>query len=229
MLRMPPKPRPGGKRKRAAGTHPPTPQGAGPGRRGLIGLALAGAVVVVGLAGLYLVGGGDDAIAADDARAALTAAGCRLQEVEALPFNQHTLQPGESSDQWNTDPPTSGPHYQQTAIYGAYTEPLDQARVVHNLEHGAVFIQYGKDVPAATVAQLRGFYDARQSGTLLAPLPRLDEKVALGAWTFSGGKGTAYLATCTTFHEAAFAAFFDAFQFHGPERFDPGSMLPGRS
>jgi len=226
---MPPKPRPGGKRRPAAAKRVPTTKGAAPGRLGLLGLALAGVVVVVGAAGLYLVGSRDDAIAADDARAALTAAGCRLQEVEALPFNQHSLQPGESSDQWNTDPPTSGPHYQQTAIYGAYTEPLDQARVVHNLEHGAVFIQYGKDVPESTVSEVRGFYDAHQAGTLLAPLPRLGNEIALGAWTFSGGEGTAYLAACTSYDEAAFAAFFDAFQFRGPERHDPGSMLPGRS
>lgn len=100
---------------------------------------------------------------------------------------------------------------------------------MHNLEHGAVFIQYGRDVPEETVSELQGFYDGHQAGTLLAPLPRLGDEIALGAWTFTGGKGTAYLATCTSYDEAAFAAFFDAFQFHGPERFDRASMLPGRS
>ena len=29
--------------------------------------------------------------------------------------------------------------------------------------------------------------------------------------------------------ETAFAAFFDAYQFQGPERFPPDSLLPGRS
>ena len=39
----------------------------------------------------------------------------------------------------------------------------------------------------------------------------------------------AYLAKCTEFDETAFAAFFDAYQFQGPERFPPDSLLPGRS
>jgi len=184
--------------------------------------------VLVGLGGLYLIGSSDEAIASDEVRTAMETASCGLEEVKALPFNQHTIEPGGTSDEWNTDPPTSGPHSSQTAIYGAYTEPLDQARVVHNLEHGAVFIQYGEDVPEETVAELRSFYDDHQAGTLLAPLPRLGSDIALGAWTFTGGEGTAYLATCTAFDGEAFSAFFDAFQFHGPERFPADSMLPGR-
>ncbi len=219
---MPPTPRSRGKR-----TPTSTPSTGGVDRR-LLAAALAGVVVLVGLGGLYLVGGSDEAIASDEVRTAMDAAGCRLQEVEALPFNQHTVEPGGASDEWNTDPPTSGPHYAQTAIYGAYTEPLDQARVVHNLEHGGVFIQYGKDVPGDTITELESFYADHRPGTLLAPLSRLGDEIALGAWTFSGGEGTAYLATCTAFDEAAFSAFFDAFQFRGPERFPADAMLPGR-
>lgn len=219
---MPPKPRPRAKRKP---TNEPT--GLAFDRR-LAAAAIAGVAVLVGLVGLYVVTQGEDAIAADEVRTAMTTAGCSMQEVEALPFNQHTLGPGDTSDEWNTDPPTSGPHSSETAIYGAYTEPLDQARLVHNLEHGAVFVQYGKDVPEETVAEVRRFYDDYRAGTLLAPYPKLDNEIALGAWTVTGGEGTAYLATCRTFDEAAFSAFFDAFQFRGPERFPADAMLPGR-
>ena len=58
--------------------------------------------------------------------------------------------------------------------------PLYPAQVVHNLEHGGIFIQYGKDVPQATVDQLKAFYDQHLNGTLLAPLPRLGSKIAHG-------------------------------------------------
>ena len=72
---------------------------------------------------------------------------------------------------------------------------------MHNLEHGGIFIQYGKDVPQATVDQLKSFYDEHQNGTLLAPLPSLGSKIALGAWTTKSASkpddGTAYLAKCT--------------------------------
>ena len=44
-------------------------------------------------------------------------------------------------------------------IWGAYEEPLQLARIVHNLEHGGIYIFYGDDVPDAVVAELREFYD----------------------------------------------------------------------
>ena len=75
-----------------------------------------------------------------------------MQKVAALPSGDRSvLTPGGTSKKWNTDPPTSGPHYQSAAIR-CVPEPLFPAQLVHNLEHGAIFIQYGKDVPAATVA-----------------------------------------------------------------------------
>ena len=116
------------------------------------------------------------------------------------------------------------------AIWGAYTTPLNQAQVVHNLEHGGIFIQYGKDVPQATIDQLKTFYDSHLNATLLAPLPSLGSKIALGVWTTpanSPNSGTAYLAKCTSFDDAAYAAFFKAFQFKGPERFPASTLTPG--
>jgi hypothetical protein len=140
------------------------------------------------------------------------------------------LTPDGTSSKWNTSPPTSGPHFAQAAIWGSYAEPLLQGQVVHNLEHGGIFIQYGKDVPQATIDQLEAFYGERRNGTLLAPLPRLGSEIAMGAWTTKDGKpdeGTSYLVKCTDFDDAAYAAFFEANQFRGPERFPIDSMLPG--
>ena len=39
------------------------------------------------------------------------------------------------------------------------------------------------------------------------------------------GKG--YLAKCKEFDEGAVASFFEAFQFVGPERFNPSDLQPG--
>ena len=134
---------------------------------------------------------------------------------------------------WNTDPPTSGPHYEVPAVYGEYDTPLKPAQFVHNLEHGAVFVLYGPKVPAATVQQLSDFYNEDTTGMLLAPYPKLGDKIALGAWTVpddfepGGTNGTAYLATCTKFDEDAFSTFRDELRFRGPERFPPDSLQPG--
>lgn len=200
-------------------------------------VAIAGAVaamVVAVVLGIVLTSGGDGSSGSDrgeaGARAALEAAGCTLKVVAALKGNDHSItDPDAASPKWNTDPPTSGPHYAETLVYGSYTEPIQQARALHNLEHGAIAMQYGSKVPRATVAELQGFYDGHADGTILAPYPRLGGKIVLAAWNATGlsGPGRGLLATCTAFDRDAFDAFFAAFQFKGPEHFSPGAMGPG--
>jgi Protein of unknown function (DUF3105) len=216
----------------------PSQGGGGDQRRLLIiGGALA-VLVVVAIGGFFLLGAGGSGTNADDVRAALEAADCTMEVKPAVPnVSDHSdfPDPDGTSTAWNTDPPTSGPHYGVTLIYGAYTDPPQIGRVVHNLEHGAVYILYGDDVPEATVTQLKGFYDQHENGTILAPYPKLGDKIALGAWYADGlpeassDRGSGILATCTAFDEDAFAAFFDAFQFKGPESsiIPPSSMTPG--
>ena len=188
---------------------------------GLIGLA-----VVLGV--VFLLGAGDD----EDLAATMQAGGCQLKAVQAQVGVHSAAENATSDPKWNTDPPTSGPHYQVPAVYGEYDTPLRVAQVVHNLEHGAIFIVYGPDVPAATVQQLRDFYNEDTRGILLSPYQKLGDKIALGAWTVpddfepGGTNGTAYLATCTTFDEDAFSAFRDL-RFRGPERFPPDELQPG--
>ncbi len=195
-------------------------------------IGAAGLVVVCVALGYVLFGGGSSSGASGEAIEKLEAAGCTVQTVKALPSNDHSVAVANgTSPKWNTSPPTNGPHYGQAAVWGSYTEPLLQAQVVHNLEHGGIFIQYGKDVPKATVDELQGFYESHRNGTLLAPLPSLGSKIAIGVWTTSSPSkpdtGTAHLAKCTTFDEKAYAAFFDDYQFQGPERFPMVSLTPG--
>jgi Protein of unknown function (DUF3105) len=209
------------------------PDASGPDRRLLyVGGALI--ALAVGAAAVALVGFGGGGPSPEEVRADLVAAGCTLQAVDAQP-GQHSLGPDDTAD-WNTDPPISGPHFGfdqnnnlGTVIWGAYDEPLQLARVVHNLEHGGVYIFYGDDVPEATVEQLRAFYDDHESGTLLAPYPELGDQIALGAWVSEGEEPKGYLAKCPTFDEKAFSSFFSGFQFKGPERFPAGSLLPGQN
>ena len=196
------------------------------GAAGGVGLA---AIVAIGLFVLLGSGGTSDA----DVRATLKAAGCTLTVAPGGKPLHSVRNPGDTLKQWNTFPPTSGPHYAEPAVFGSYNEPLEQARVIHNLEHGGVFIQYGSKVPKATVDQLQTFYDEHQAGTLLAPLPRLGNKIAIGAWVHTdedlakGTNGHGYLAKCTKFDEGAFSAFFRSYQFKGSHVNDPDLLLPG--
>lgn len=54
-------------------------------------------------------------------------------------------------------PPVGGPHDPTWMNAGVYTKPIPSERAVHNLEHGAVWITYDPDLPAASVAQLVAF------------------------------------------------------------------------
>ena len=209
---------------------PSGPRDADRQRRILYILAATGVIgLVIALSIVFLAGGGAD----EDIAATMEAAGCQVKAVPAG-VGAHSAELDATSDpKWNTDPPTSGPHNGTPAVYGEYGSPLKIAQVVHNLEHGAAFVLYGPDVPAATVQQLRDFYNEDATGMLLAPYPKLGDKIALGAWTVpddlepGSTGGTAYLATCTTFDEDAFSSFRDELRFRGPERFPPDALQPG--
>ena len=187
--------------------------------------AVALGLVVVAVA-LGMVGGGGKTDI-KGLRTALKSAGCTLQVAPALEGVHSIQDPGGTSPKWNTDPPTSGPHYGIPAIFGIYNEELEIARVVHNLEHGGIYILYGKDVPDSTVEELRSFYESHKTGTIMAPLNRLGDKFALGAWVVDGETKNGFLAKCTKFDEGAVSTFFRSLQFRGPERFDPSQLQPG--
>jgi hypothetical protein len=197
-------------------------------RRALtIGAAVAGValgfIVVAVLLGVMGGGGLDEeALAAD-----VEAAGCTFESVPALEGAHSVRQSSGTSPRWNTDPPTTGPHYGIAAVFGIYEEELEVARVVHNLEHGGIYVLYGNEVPEETVDQLRSFYDEHKPGTIMAPLDRLGDEFALGAWVVDGDTENGFLAKCKTFDEGAVSSFFDTLQFRGPERFDPQDLQPG--
>jgi Protein of unknown function (DUF3105) len=120
--------------------------------------------------------------------------------------------------EYNSVPATSGPHA-DTVIWNAYTEPLPDINVVHNLEHGGVAVQYGADVRAEQIAAITDWYAASPDAIVLAPRPELGGSVALTAWR--------HLLTCDGFDEASFTAFREAYRFNGPEAIPPDLLKQG--
>jgi hypothetical protein len=49
---------------------------------------------------------------------------------------------GSARPEYNTNPPTSGPHYDIPAPWGVHTAHLQDEALVHNLEHGGVIVNY---------------------------------------------------------------------------------------
>jgi hypothetical protein len=203
--------------------------GSGDGRRRwlILGAGLLGALVIAAGAAYAVVGLGGGG---SDAKAALVAAGCTFKDYPGV-SRQHITNPNARPKQWNSFPPTSGPHYFTPAVYGFYTEPLQLARVLHNLEHGGVYMLYGSKTPSDTSQKLREIYDKDPRGLIVAPLPELGTKIAFGAWTSdnpgSNEVGTGHLALCTQVDASAVQKFLDEYRGRGPEGEQLNALQPG--
>ena len=192
------------------------------------GLVLA---AVAGAAAYFLLA---DESKAESVSQAMSEAGCTYRVFEGGDSGVHIANPAATPKEWNSFPPTSGPHFGQWVIWGEYDEPVRLAQAVHNLEHGGIAMYYGSDVPAEQVAELRSFYRSDPAAMLVSPLPRLGDKIALTAWHAPSegdevlvDESQGILAECTNFDENAFEAFRDAYRFEGPERIPPESLQPG--
>jgi hypothetical protein len=205
-----------------------------PKRTRLILGILGGVIVVGGIAGAlaFTLGRGGDAEAGGV---------CEIQRFPSQGQNHVAKLPKDFEP--NSYPRTSGPHSQQTLVYGDYDDPVAELNLVHNLEHGAVGTQYGSDVPEEVVDRLVAWYRTDPRGLILAPLPDnekaadLQDKIVLSAWVAELEdeddpnsdivKQEGVLGICSTFDEGDFNDFLDDFRAKGPERFELDQLQPG--
>jgi len=142
------------------------------------------------------------------------------------PSQGHThLVPGEPDDfVYNSNPPTSGPHREMFSDAFVNAASLPVYVQVHLLEHGNVLLQYScicPDVAAAlikiamrynqqfltagetqaTTAQVQNAEDQGKA-VVVAPYPRMQERIAITAWT--------HLGVLPKVDEAKIESFIDA-------------------
>lgn len=211
------------------------------GRKILLAVAGSAVLVTAAVLGFLLLGGGGDSdSAATGVAAKFRSLGGTFQTYDALPnlrFKGRQLRHvPELPDgfKYNSNPPSSGIHTDQTVIFGIYDEPVPAISTVHNLEHGAVVIRYGPDVASGDIEKLNEFYLDDANGLVVAPMPGLGDTIALAAWTYDRGRqsdrnyeGEGRLAKVDRFDEDAFRAFVDEFRGHGPEPFAVSDLKPG--
>jgi hypothetical protein len=94
----------------------------------------------------------------------------------------HIGQDQAADVEYDSVPPTSGPHYAFAANTGIYDSPVAAASFVHTMEHGHVVIAYAADLPAAEVDDLEDLTRRHGDDVLLTPYPDLDHGLALAAW-----------------------------------------------
>lgn len=89
------------------------------------------------------------------------------------------IQVGEAHPTYNSNPPSSGWHYASPVDPGFYDKAILDEYIVHNLEHGDVWIAYRPSVGKDVVEKLRAFAGARM---VISPREANATDVALVAW-----------------------------------------------
>jgi hypothetical protein len=114
-------------------------------------------------------------------------------------------------------PPVGGPHNPVWLNCGIYDQPAPNENAVHSLEHGAVWITYQPDLPAADVAQLRSLVRGH-TYVILSPYPGLPARVIASAW------GVQLRATGAD--DPRLAQFIKTYE-QGPQTPEPGAPCNG--
>jgi hypothetical protein len=184
------------------------PRDEGRNRKIVYAIGASGFLMLAIVAGFFLLAGSDDnGTTQQNAIATIKDAGWTYRQTKSQ-GRTHVAELAKNF-QYNSVPATSGPHSSQTVIYGIYDQPVSEINYVHNLEHGAIGIEYGENAPQATVERIIEYYNADPAGLIVAPNQALGDQIALTAWT--------HIAKGKTFDEKVFDAFVDAFGFRGPE------------
>jgi len=118
---------------------------------------------------------------------------------------------------YNSNPPTSGPHYASPANWGVYDYEANDKLFIHNMEHGGVWISYKPSVDTHVVDHLKAIVD-EFGGSKLVMTPRAadDSDIAVAAWTrlfkisLAGGD-------ITEDQLNQIRAFYKAYKNRGPE------------
>ncbi len=102
---------------------------------------------------------------------------------EAIPDQGRSHVPIGTAVTYNSNPPSSGPHYAESAHAGIYDKAISDGYLVHSLEHGAVILWYRPNLSAAEIEELKSIYNSVPvKKKIMTPRESLDVPVALSSW-----------------------------------------------
>jgi hypothetical protein len=201
----------------------------------VLAFAALGVLLLGGVLAVLAFGGGGSSASGD----LINTSSCTEQQFKGLK-PQHINNPNANVD-YNSFPPSSGPHYAQPAPWGIYPDSVKQTILVHNLEHGGVVIQYGKGVSKSDVAKIQSLYQDDPYGLVVAPYDKLGNKIGATAWNepaYSQNQdanfkkvdpGHGYVLMCKAFDEDALSKFRDERRNKAGERYQSvKDMTPGQ-
>jgi len=89
---------------------------------------------------------------------------------------------GAEHGPYSSNPPSSGPHYAGPAPVGFYFDPLPDEQVIHNLEHGDVWITYHPRVSDDVVKTLRTADAYDDPKVIITPREANEFDISMVAW-----------------------------------------------
>lgn len=117
---------------------------------------------------------------------------------------------GTPGSGYNSDPPSSGPHWPAPAKNGVYDSPLPDEQLIHNMEHGHVWIAYKPDAPDDVKNKLKEIVQKDDWKVVLAPRDKNQTMIALAAW----GR----VLVMDQFDEGKVKDFIRTYRNRGPEK-----------
>lgn len=124
---------------------------------------------------------------------------------------QEHIAVGAAHGDYNSFPATSGWHYIEPQPWGTFADTVEPERLIHNLEHGGVVIQYNPALVQGAETTLKSVQRRFPNKTVVAPNAALKVPVAVTAWR--------RLYTLDSVDETRIVAFIERYKNRAPERF----------
>lgn len=102
------------------------------------------------------------------------------EEIYEIQGTEH-IAIGAPHEEYNSNPPTSGPHYAEAANWGFYENELPDEQLVHNLEHGGIWISY-KDIDLETLDSLKKLAKFYPGSLIITPRSKNEQPIILASW-----------------------------------------------
>lgn len=118
---------------------------------------------------------------------------------------------------YNSNPPSSGSHYADPAREGFYETPLADQQLVHNLEHGDIWIAYHPRVSAEVKTYLRSLAGGK---TIVTARQTNEFDISLVAW----GRVDGFNLQNGVKEEERISDFIKRYMDRGPEKIPSQAM-----
>jgi hypothetical protein len=116
---------------------------------------------------------------------------------------------GASHSAYNSNPPTSGPHWVGVAGAGIKDELVPDELVLHSVEHGAAVVWYREGLEQSEIDKITQAFNDSSGKKIMLARKDLDVPVALTSW--------GYLLKLETIDEAKIKEFIETNNDRAPE------------